>query len=147
MKTSIYNIETRESTNGKAYIMECSPRGGGNRLAEVLRYATGVDLVKNSVRAAIGESVIGVEQKPYNGFWAEVILHSDKAGVFENLEISDEIKHNIVETDLWIEKGTNVGGFSAANEAIGTLVLRFETEEEMSEMMNKISDFVRVVVR
>ena len=147
MKNSIYNIETRESTNGKAYIMECSPRGGGNRLAEVLRYATGVDLVKNSVRAAIGESVIGVEQKPYNGFWAEVILHSDKAGVFENLEISDEIKHNIVETDLWIEKGTNVGGFSAANEAIGTLVLRFETEEEMSEMMNKISDFVRVVVR
>ena len=28
MKTSIYNIETRECTNGKAYIMECSPRGG-----------------------------------------------------------------------------------------------------------------------
>lgn len=147
METSIYNIETRESTDGKAYIMECSPRGGGNRLAEVLRYATGVDLIKNAVRAAIGEPVEDVEQKPYDGFWAEVILHSDKAGVFGNLEISDEIKHNIVETDLWIEKGTNVGGFSAANEAIGTLVLRFETEEEMSEMMNKISDFVRVVVR
>ena len=147
MKTSIYNIETRESTDGKAYIMECSPRGGGNRLAEVLRYATGVDLIKNAVRAAIGETVSDVEQKPYDGFWAEVILHSDKAGVFENLEISDEIKHNIVETDLWIEKGTNVGGFSAANEAIGTLVLRFETKAEVSEMMNKIGDFVRVVVR
>jgi len=147
MKTSIYNIETRESTNGKAYIMECSPRGGGNRLAEVLRYATGVDLIKNAVRAAIGEPVEDVEQKPYNGFWAEVILHSDKPGTFKKLDVSDEIKANVIEEDLWIKPGTTVGGFSAANEAIGTLVLRFETEEEMSEMMNKISDFVRVVVR
>ena len=40
MRTTIYNIETRIGTNGKPYIMEVSPRGGGNRLAEMLRYAT-----------------------------------------------------------------------------------------------------------
>ena len=28
MKTAVYNIETREGTDGKAYIMELSPRGG-----------------------------------------------------------------------------------------------------------------------
>ena len=47
MRTSIYNIETRVGTNGKPYIMEVSPRGGGNRLAEMLRFATGVDLITN----------------------------------------------------------------------------------------------------
>ena len=145
MKTSIYNIETRESTNGKAYIMECSPRGGGNRLAEMLRYATGVDLIKNTVRAAIGEPIEGVEQKPYNGAWAEIILHSDKSGVFKRLEISDEIKENVVEEDLWIKEGTRVGGFSAANEAIGTLVLRFDTQEEMLEQMEKMDKLVKVI--
>jgi len=36
MKSSVYNIEVREATNGKAYIMEVSPRGGGNRLSEML---------------------------------------------------------------------------------------------------------------
>lgn len=145
MKTSIYNIETRESTNGKAYIMECSPRGGGNRLAEMLRYATGVDLIKNAVRAAIGEPVEGVEQKPYNGAWAEIILHSDKSGVFKRLELSDEIKANVIEEDLWIQEGTKVGGFSAANEAIGTLVLRFETQEEMLEQMERMDKLVKVI--
>lgn len=145
MKTSIYNIETRESTDGKAYIMECSPRGGGNRLAEVLRYATGVDLIKNAVRAAIGEPVEGVEQKPYDGFWSEVILHSDKAGIFKKLEISDEIKANVVEEDLWIDKGVKIGGFSAANEAIGTLVLRFDSKEKMDKVMNNIDNHVKVV--
>lgn len=146
MKTSIYNIETSESTNGKAYIMEVSPRGGGNRLAEMLHYATGVDLITNAVRAAIGESVIDVEQKPYDGYWSEVILHSENAGVFKSLEISQEIAENVIESDLWIEHDTKVGGFTAANEAIGTLVLRFDTKDRMNEVMANIDSFVNVVV-
>lgn len=144
MRTSIYNIEVRESTAGKAYIMEVSPRGGGNRLAEMLRYATGVDLITNAVRAAVGLPVQGVEQKPYDGCWAEVILHSDKAGVFSNLWIADGIKANVVEKDLWIQPGTKVGGFSAANEAIGTLVLKFETQERLQEVMGDVYRYVKV---
>lgn len=31
MKTCVFNVETRVATNGKPYIMEMSPRGGGNR--------------------------------------------------------------------------------------------------------------------
>ncbi len=146
MKTSIYNIEVRECTNGKAYIMELSPRGGGNRLAECLRYATGVDLIGNAVRAAVGMPVEDVQQKPYNGCWAEIILHSEKAGVFDKLWVSDEIKENIIEKDLWIKPGDSVGGFSGANEAIGTLILCFETEERLNEVLQNQEQFVRVVL-
>ena len=147
MKTSIYNIETREGVDGKAYIMELSPRGGGNRLAECLRYATGVDLITNAVRAAVGMPVVGVEQKPYNGYWAEVILHSDNAGIFDDLWIEEEIQRNVYERDLWIEAGTKVAGFSAANEAIGTLVFKFDTEEQLENVMSNISKYVKVILK
>ena len=112
--------------------MECSPRGGGNRLAECLEYATGVKLVENAVRAALGMPTAGVEQRSYDGCWAEVILHSDRPGVFDS---------------LWIEPGTPVGGFSAANEAIGTLVLRFETQERLQTVMNDIGNYCKVILR
>ena len=147
MGTSIYNVETREGTDGRAYIMEVSPRGGGNRLAEMLRYATGVDLVTNAVRAAVGLPTEGVEQKSYDGCWAEIILHSDTAGVFDRLWIAEEIRSNIVEEDLWITPGTKVGGFSAANEAVGTLVLKFETEEQLQRVMNDVPAFVKVQLK
>ena len=147
MQTSVYNIEVREGTDGKAYIMELSPRGGGNRLSEMLRYATGVDLITNTVRAAVGMEVVDVEQKPYNGCWAEVILHSDTAGVFQKLWIADSIRSNIVEEDLWIVPGTPVGDFSGANEAIGTLVLKFETEDHLQQVMNDLSRYVKVLVK
>ena len=67
MKTAVYNIETRVGVNGKTYIMEVSPRGGGNRLSEMVRYSTGVDMITAGVRAAVGDSVDGIEQKPYMG--------------------------------------------------------------------------------
>lgn len=146
MKTSIYNIETREGQDGKAYIMEVSPRGGGNRLAEVLRYATGVDLITNAVKAALGEPV-DVAQKEYNGHWAEVILHSDRAGVFDSLWVADEIRENVIEEDLWIRTGDTVGAFSAANEAIGTLILWFDTEQMQQKVLAQVDRYVRVILK
>lgn len=105
MQTSIYNIETRVGTNGKPYIMEVSPRGGGNRLAEMLRFATGVDLITNAVRAAVGDEVVAVEQKPYNGHWAEVILHADKDGHFFSLDVDSVFKEkHVKQIDLWVKR-------------------------------------------
>lgn len=144
--TSIYNIEVRESMEGIPYIMEVSPRGGGNRLAEMLRYATGVDLIKGAVKAAVGENVDYIEQKDFNGHWAEAILHSDKPGIFAGLEISAEINGNVVEKDLWLEEGTFVGGFEGANEAIGTLVLKFEDSSQLAKVMDNLDDYIKIKV-
>lgn len=147
MKTSIYNIETRECTNGKTYIMECSPRGGGNRLAEMMKYATGVDMLTNAVRAALGMEIVDIIQKDINGYWAEIILHSKKSGVFNYVWFSDEIRNDIVEKDLWIEEGTQIGGFSGANEAIGTLVLKFNSKEKMDEILSNQDKYIKVILK
>lgn len=147
LKTSIYNIETRECVDGKAYIMEVSPRGGGNRLAEMLHYATGVDLIENAVRVAVGMDARDIETKNYNGYWAEIILHSEKAGVFDKLRISKEIEDCIIETDLWVQQGDNIGGFSGANEAIGTLVLRFDTQERMNTVLENQMKYINVLLK
>lgn len=146
MKNSIYNIETRECTNGKAYIMECSPRGGGNRLAEMVRYMTGVDMITNIVKVALGMETDNIKQKEIKDNWAEIILHSEKEGIFEKLWISEEISSNIVENDLWIETGTHVGGFSGANEAIGTMVLKFDSEIQMNNVLNNQNNYIKVFV-
>lgn len=144
MQTAVYNIETREGTDGKVYIMELSPRGGGNRLSECLRYATGVDMITNMVKYSVGMPIEPIEQKPYEGYWAEIILHSDQEGTFQNLWISDEIAENVTDRDLWIEPGTHVGGFKGANEAIGTLILRFETKKKLEMVLANQDRYVAV---
>lgn len=148
MRTSIYNIETRVGTNGKPYIMEVSPRGGGNRLAEMLRFATGVDLIANAVRAAVGDEVVAMEQKPYNGHWAEVILHADKDGHFFSLDMDSVFKEkHVKQIDLWVKKGDKVSAFRGANDAIGTLVLQFDTEDELVLALAQQELWMQVVVK
>ena len=148
LKTCVYNIEVRVAPNGKPYIMELTPRGGGNRLCEMLRYATGVDMITAITRAMVGDPILEpIEQKPYNGHWAEIILHADNDGVFDHLEISKDLPAEIVEEDLWVVKGDKVEGFEGANNAIGTLVLKFQTPEELEKAITNQRSWLKVVVK
>ena len=147
MKTNVYNIETRVGTNGKPYIMELTPRGGGNRLCEMLRYATGVDMITAMTRYIVGDSVPTIEQKPYNGHWAEIILHADNEGLFDHLKISKDMPAEVVEEDLWVAKGDRVNSFEGANDAIGTLVLKFQSAEELEKAISNQRDWLKVVVK
>ena len=148
LRTCVYNIETRIGQNGKPYIMELTPRGGGNRLCEMLRYATGVDMITAITRAMVGDPINDViEQKPYNGHWAEIILHADRNGIYDHLEISKELPAEVVEKDLWVKKGDKVESFEGANNAIGTLVLKFQTAEELEKAITHQQDWLKVIVK
>ena len=147
LKTVVYNIETRIGTNGKPYIMELTPRGGGNRLCEMLRYATGVDMITAITRAIVGDPINTViEQKPYNGHWAEIILHADMEGLFDHIEISKKLPVEIIEEDLWMKQGDHVDSFEGANNAIGTLVLKFRTAEDLEDAITHQRDWLKIVV-
>lgn len=147
MKTSVFNIETRVSTNNKPYIMEFTPRGGGNRLCEMLRYATGVDMITAITRAMVGDEPEPIEQKPYNGHWAEVIIHADREGEFVGLQIDPLLPAEVIEEDLWVMPGSRVHGFEAANDAIGTLVLRFRNAEDLDRAMTNPSRWLKVIIK
>lgn len=146
LKTSIYNIETRIGKNGRPYIMEVSPRGGGNRLAEMVRYGTGVDMIGAYVRAMVGDPVGELKPAVFDGHWAEVILHADKDGIFDSLHISHDYMVYVIEEDLWVKPGDTVKSFNGANDAIGTLVLRFPDKRVVDEAMSNISSWCKVIV-
>ena len=147
MKTNVYNIETRVGTDGKPYIMELTPRGGGNRLCEMLRYATGVDMITAMIRYSVGDSVPEIKQKPYDGHWAEIILHAEKSGRFVSMDIADTLPAEIVERDLWVSSGDEVHAFDGANDAIGTLVLRFSDPAEMEYYVTHQQDWLQINVQ
>ena len=127
--------------------MELTPRGGGNRLCEMLNYATGVDMITAMTRYIVGDSVPDIGQKPYKGHWAEVILHAEREGVFDHLEIDRDLPAEVVEEDLWVSRGDKVNAFQGANDAIGTLVLRFEDKKEMEKAIIDIPSWLKVIVQ
>lgn len=147
MNTSIYNVETRVGKDGKPYIMEVSPRGGGNRLAEMVRYSTGADMITAAVRAAVGDDV-ELNQKSLRGHWAEVIIHSDKTGKFREIALDKNFHNNhVYQTDLWVKRGDMVEAFTGGNKAIGTLVLKFDDEQEVLWALSHQKEWLDVIVK
>lgn len=145
--THVYNIETRFCTDGKPYIMELSPRGGGNRLSEVLKFATGQDLIANCVCSALGMPTAPMSDPVYNGSWAELIVHSNKSGVYHGIEMSSDFRNaHVVQEDMWVNPGDSVEEFSGANKTIGTLVLKFGSHDEAERCLGNPSEWMKVKV-
>lgn len=147
MRTAIYNVEARVSTNGKPYIMEVSPRGGGNRLAEMLQLATGAPLIENAVRAAIGQPLLSMPACEYNGHWMLTMLHADEDGSFDKLHIDAEFGMYVVDLDLWVETGDEVHAFRGANDAIGSVFLRCPSEAQIEHVIAHSSEVFHVVLK
>lgn len=145
--TSIYNIEARLAKDGKAYIMEVSPRAGGNRLSEVLVRATGQDIIANNVRFALGFPVEPMSEPKYDGSWAVYVVHCSKAGIYRGISIKDDFAAEHVKAcDMYIEPGTKVEPFTGANQAIGTIFLRFENNIDAKHAVENAALWMKIDV-
>ena len=147
VRTGLFNVEWRVCTDGKCYLMEVSPRAGGNRLAEMLKIAADVDLIDAEVLKAVGEPVSEIHEPNYDGFYAILVLHHEKAGRFKELRIDTVFRRNhVIEEEIRVKPGEYIEAFTGANTAIGTLFLRFSSYEEMSSIMENYRRYVQIIV-
>lgn len=146
--TGLYNVESRICKNGKAYLMEVSPRAGGNRIAELQRIGTGIDLIEAEVLKAIGEPVSGIEHPKYGGVYMNDIIHSNIAGVFCEVKYDEDFKKSHFISDaVYPEKGECVDVFMGANNAVGSVFLRFDSREEANNHVAHHDSNIKVIIR
>ena len=145
IRSGIFNVESRLCSNGKTYLMEVSPRGGGNRIAELQALATGQDLIGNEVRQAMGEPVEGISTPVYDGVWCNYILHSDREGQLKSIDIEPHFKNAVVKDEGYsVVKGDRIVPFTGANTSLGTLFLRTNTRNEMDEILTRMDEYVSI---
>lgn len=147
VKTGIYNVESRVCSNGKAYIMEVSPRGGGNRIAELQDMATGQSLIRAEICKALSLPMEEIKAPEYDGVWCNYILHSSVDGILESIDVNPDFEQKYIKDKGFIvEKGDHIVPFTGANTSLGTLFLRAETREELDRELANINNNVRIIL-
>lgn len=148
MKTQAYNIEARVDENENVYLMEIGPRNGGNLIPQVVKYATGVDMVAYTIKAAMGEDCSELHMTEPRGFWSSYMVHSRKPGILQEVWIEESFKkNNIVEYEMFFKPGDKVNAFTGSNGTLGTMILKFDSREEMLEKMDHMEHWVRVITK
>lgn len=144
MNNCTYNFDIRIDKDYNVYLMEIAPRDGGNYIPQIIKYATGVDLIEYSVKMAMGEQIEAPEMKAAEGFWSYYAVHSAKDGLLDSVEISPNCKDKIVENHLLKQNGDQIYGFTGANTTLGCLIMKFDSMDEMLDMMDNSDKWICV---
>lgn len=143
--TGMYNVESRICKNGKPYIMEISPRAGGNRIAELQRIGTGIDLIEAEICKATGDKLPIIQMPQYNGVYVNDILHASGDGVFNGIEYDAQFKlDHFINEAIYPAIGSSIRSFRGANDAVGSVFLKFQNREEMNNYLNNRSSLIKV---
>ncbi len=147
IKNGAMNVELIIGKNGEAYLIDVGPRNGGNMIPDLLGYIFGVDVVEMTVRCAMGmECHCDIQEEPKR-FMATHNLHTSENGGFCGIEYSDEIKKYIIGESVYKNIGDSVEYFDNASKAIGIVFMRFEAEKQMSDILDNISEHVKIKVK
>lgn len=146
--TGLFNVECRLCKNGKVYLMEVSPRAGGNRLAEILDYAADVNINEAETHKALGLLLPEIHEPNYKGHFAILVLHTEQEGEFEGISIDDDFRSkHVIEEEIRISIGDKVGKFTGANAAIGTLFLKFSSREELDKHLSNPREWMKILYK
>lgn len=146
MKTTAYNVEAIVDKEGNIFILELGARSGGSLIPQITKYATGVDMVPYVIKGALGEDCSSLQMKPSNGCWANYMIQSRTSGHFKEIQFdSDFEKNHLVECVHNLKVGDEVEEFKDAGNALGELILKFDSSHQMFDCLKRMDDFIKVV--
>ncbi len=136
IKLGTFNVDVIECEDGRPMVIDIGARNGGNMLNDIIHYHTGYDLISSSILQCMGDPILAVEGTSLGACYSHYVIHSDKSGVFESLDISERIKEKIIyQSVLSVKPGDPVNKFINSGCRLGLLLLKYDSFEEMQELL------------
>ncbi len=148
MRTCAYNIEVILDKDDNVYVLELGPRNGGSYIPQLIQYATGVDLVDYTIRAAIGMDCSDLKMAETHGFWSNYMILSTQSGKFQDLWFEPGFKkNNLLDVYCTYQKNDDVHAYQNTTHSLGTILFKADSLDEMLNITNNIQQFYRVIVK
>ena len=131
----------------KLFILELGPRNGGSYIPQLIKYATGVDLIDYTIRGALGQPCQGLTMAPTLGIWSNYMILSRKEGIFKELHFEGKFKEkNLLDVYCSAVPGEKVFAYQNTTHSLGTILFKAESVDEMIEITNNIEKYYQVIV-
>lgn len=146
--TGPFNVDIFIDENNFPFINEIGPRSGGNYLPTAIFLKTGVDMIEGSVESAINpEYELNISGNESKGNYSCYMIHSkNESGILKDIVMTDELKKHIYLNHPYIRINAQVNPFTKGSEAIGNLILKFNSFSEMNEMYKNINNHVKIIL-
>ena len=147
MRTCAYNIEVILDKDDNVYVLELGPRNGGSYIPQLVKYATGVDLVEVTLKAVMGDTLPHLEMSPTKGVFSNYMIYSTSSGKFKGLEFDPVFQRdNLLEVHCTAAVGDEVHAYQNTSHSLGTILFKAKTVEEMISITGNMENYYKVLV-
>jgi biotin carboxylase len=148
MKTCAYNIEVILDKDDNVFVLELGPRNGGSYIPQLIKYATGVDLIDYTIKGALGEDCSGLKQQKTEGVFSNYMIYSTASGEFQGIWFNEKFKQdNLLDVYCTYEVGDTVHAYQNTTHSLGTIIFKAQTIKEMIELTNNMEQNYKVQVK
>lgn len=144
-KNGPVNVELIVDKSGRVWPIDFGPRCGGNMIPDLIGHIFNVDVAELSVRGVMGGDMFFEISEP-DACYATHNLHSDKNGIFKDVEFSDEAEKYIIKKCVYKKEGDRVEFFDNASKALGIVFFRFDSAEKMNSILENIYEHIKVIL-
>jgi hypothetical protein len=102
-------------------------------------------LVEYSVKAAMGEKIDVSGFGKSKGYYAYYAVHSLEDGILKEVKINAD--EHILENHILVKTGDEIKAFTGANTTLGCLLMKFDSMEQMLDMMDNSEKWIEVVLK
>lgn len=147
MGTCAYNIEVILDKNDNIYIMELGPRNGGSYIPQLIKYATGVDLVEYTIKGALSRDCSDLKMTETTGCYSNYMILSSKSGKFKSLIFDKDFeKNNLLEVHCTVKEGDHINAYRNTSHSLGTIIFKAESLEKMIKITGNMEEYYHVDV-
>ena len=152
MRTCAYNIEVILDKDDNVYILELAPRNGGSYIPQLIRYATGVDLVTPTIQAALGDlDPAALRPSTFNlqpsTCFSNYMLYSTVSGRFKRLVFDPDFeRNNLLEVHCTASPGDEIHAYRNTSHSLGTILFKTASLDEMLTITADLSKYYHVEV-
>ena len=148
MKSNAYNVEAIVGEDDTVYLLEVGARSGGSLIPQVTEYATGVNMVTYVIKAAMGEDCSDLKLVEPTGLWSNYMVHPTETGKYAGTWFDEDFKKkHVVDFVTDMKDGEEVHKFRGAQDCTGELILKYDNEEQMMQIIRDMDKYVRVKVK
>lgn len=145
IKNGAMNVELIIDKNNEVWLIDIGPRNGGNMIPDLLGYIFNVDVVEMTIKCAMGEN-INFKCVSQESFFATHNLHTNRNGIFKGIEIDKELERYILKKYIYKKDGDSVEYFDNSSKALGIVFLKFNSKNEMMNIMENINNLIKVKI-
>lgn len=139
------NVELIIDQDDNVWPIDIGPRSGGNMIPDLLSCIFEIDVVELSVQVAMGENP-SLKDIKNNKYYATHNLHCNKNGKLKEILFLPEIEPYIVKKCLYKKEGDCVEYFANSAKALGIVFFKFNSLEEMVEILETINQNIEIVL-